>query len=130
MQVLAHTANQRICPTIELPLFHRPLSLGILDHVDPCVKVIRWSKLCETESRSFQRYKGNVSQNAGAGASITTFERNILYPMKPDTELVHGPTYFGWGKCLGMRIPGCRHFARLCFGSLASVSTFRCLRVL
>ncbi|CAE7242062.1 unnamed protein product [Symbiodinium natans] len=29
-----------------------------------------------------EMYKGNVSQNAGAGASITTFERNILYPMK------------------------------------------------
>ncbi|CAE7655303.1 unnamed protein product [Symbiodinium sp. CCMP2592] len=29
-----------------------------------------------------EMYKGNVSQNAGAGASITVFERNILYPMK------------------------------------------------
>jgi len=29
-----------------------------------------------------EMYKGNVSQNAGAGASISTFERNVLYPMK------------------------------------------------
>ncbi|CAE7396489.1 unnamed protein product [Symbiodinium pilosum] len=29
-----------------------------------------------------EMYKGNVSQNAGAGASISSFERNILYPMK------------------------------------------------
>jgi len=29
-----------------------------------------------------EMYKGNVSQNAGAGASVTVFERNVLYPMK------------------------------------------------
>ena len=41
------------------------------------------------------RYKGNVSQNAGAGASVTVFERNILYPMKHGTQITHDNTCLG-----------------------------------